>query len=263
MVKFCSNCGAQNPDDAYFCLRCGFRFSQNIKNNTVFNEISGNLDENYKRITCQRCGNDVLVNPTDKIVVCNNCGSALINYKDTWQNAYNHFILDNLTSKAQASEIIKNFISQKYGNIPFDDSEIMFKYVPFWLLKFTHNYPGKTENNSIEFYVPIIGIGEFYPYQSPLYQFNLSKARVINSSDNAISFENGNLDYKDALRLAIYIDTGQKIKLNLSQRKNARSTVVSKPDVLYVPVWFLRLNNIGKQNYILLDGHNGKIFSKY
>jgi len=263
MVKLCSNCGAQNPDNAYFCLRCGFRFYQNIENNPVSYEISSNLDENYKRITCQKCGKDIPVNPTDKIIMCKNCLSALINVKGTWQNAYNLFILDNITSKALASEIIKNFILQKYGNIPFDYSGIMFKYAPFWLLKFTHNFLGKHEGNSFIFYVPIIGISEFYPYQSPLYQFNLSKARVINSSDNVTSFENGDLDYSDALRLAIHIDTGQTIKLKLSQGKNPQSTVVSKPDILYVPVWFFILNNIGKKDYILLDGHNGKIFSKY
>ncbi len=263
MVKFCPNCGAQNPDDAYFCLRCGFRFSQNIENNTASSEISNNLDEDYKRITCQKCGKDVLVNPTDKIVMCSNCGSALINIKGTWQNAYNHFILDNFTSKAQASEIIKNFILQKYGNIPFDDSGIMFKYAPFWLLKFTHNFPGKSDSNSVIFNIPIMGISEFYPYQSPLYQFNLSNARVINSSDNTTSFENGDLEYSDALRLAIHIDTGQTIKLKLPHGKYAPKIVVSKPDVIHIPVWFLSLNSVGRQDYILLDGHNGKIFSKY
>jgi len=31
MVKYCPMCGSQNPDNAMFCVGCGYRFSQVVQ----------------------------------------------------------------------------------------------------------------------------------------------------------------------------------------------------------------------------------------
>jgi Predicted membrane protein len=69
MTKYCPKCGAQNPDDAVYCIKCGYRFTE---------ETVQNRSEQAAPSTAPGTAYQPAAQPvTSQVQYCQECGSPV------------------------------------------------------------------------------------------------------------------------------------------------------------------------------------------
>jgi len=69
MTKYCPKCGAQNPDDAVYCIKCGYRFTE---------ETVEHRSEQAAPSTAPGTANQPAAQPvTSQVQYCQECGSPV------------------------------------------------------------------------------------------------------------------------------------------------------------------------------------------
>lgn len=78
---FCVNCGAQLPNGAAFCSKCGTKLNTQIPQQNNLMQSPGSVIQ----YTCGSCGTNLFINSSSEYIACGKCGAQLKNptYKAT------------------------------------------------------------------------------------------------------------------------------------------------------------------------------------
>ena len=101
-MKYCSNCGEQNSDDARFCTKCGFEMSTPSSTPYVNTTSSENIFQNSKQMPTTYLWQSILVT----ILCCLPLGIPAIVYASKVDNL---FLRGDIVGAERASRTARSF----------------------------------------------------------------------------------------------------------------------------------------------------------
>ena len=137
---FCPKCGAQLPDDAGFCLKCGFKVSM----------VSGQQAEpatpkqvlaptGATSLKCPSCGAPIAPKFGEMLITCEYCGSSVSLGNEGWKSINKHTMLPLvITSQDDALKAVHDLMDRGFLHRHLQESstleEVNLALVPYWLL---------------------------------------------------------------------------------------------------------------------------------
>jgi hypothetical protein len=137
---FCPKCGAQLPDEAGFCYKCGFKVSM----------VSGQQQAQPKAqeviaptgatsLKCPSCGAPISPKFGEMLVTCEYCGSSVSLGNEGWKSINKHTMLPvKISSQDQAMKEIHDLMDRGFLHRHLQESstleEVNLALVPYWLM---------------------------------------------------------------------------------------------------------------------------------
>ncbi|MHB1439161.1 MAG: zinc-ribbon domain-containing protein [Cuniculiplasma sp.] len=145
---FCTKCGAQLPDDAVFCSKCGNKVGNASSNaqNRVGNGSTPNgsartvvAASGVTELKCPGCGAPIKPVQGEAVITCEYCGTSVTLGNTGWTNVSRHTML-NLT--VQDTDLLRQIIKKHLDKgilerHTFEESkeeELTLTYVPYWIV---------------------------------------------------------------------------------------------------------------------------------
>ena len=141
MTLFCPKCGAQLPDDAGFCLKCGFKVSmvsgQQQAQPTSKQEVLA--PTGATSLKCPSCGAPIQPKFGEMLVTCEYCGSSVSLGNDGWKSINKHTMLPiKISTQDQVMKEIHDLMDKGFLHRHLQESsnleEVNLALVPYWLM---------------------------------------------------------------------------------------------------------------------------------
>ncbi len=139
-MLFCPKCGAQLPDDAGFCLKCGFKVSiisgQQQPQASPQQVIAPTGATSLK---CPSCGAPISPKFGEMLITCEYCGSSVSLGNDGWKSINKHTMLPvKIASKDDVMKEIHGLMDKGFLHRHLQESsaleEVSLALVPYWLI---------------------------------------------------------------------------------------------------------------------------------
>ena len=140
---YCMKCGAQLPDDAVFCSRCGASQS----NQTRIAQQSGSLSNSVQvlapstatSLKCPSCGAPIAPKFGEMIITCEYCGSSVTLGSSGWANIQKQTMLPlRIQSTDDISARVRSMMDTGLLHRHLQESsnleEMNLSVVPYWLV---------------------------------------------------------------------------------------------------------------------------------
>jgi DNA-directed RNA polymerase subunit RPC12/RpoP len=146
---YCLKCGAQLPDDAAFCYRCGTKVSpaasQPQQPTAAGKTDAGSdartvlADAGVTELKCPGCGAPIKPQFGEMVVTCEYCGSSVSLGSGGWRGVEKHTMLPlKLATKEQAFEYIRSIMDRgllrKHLEEDSVNEEMALSVVPYWIV---------------------------------------------------------------------------------------------------------------------------------
>ena len=136
---FCPKCGAQLPDDAGFCLKCGFKVSM----------VSGQQQSppaqqvlaptGATTLKCPSCGAPISPKFGEMLITCEYCGSSVSLGNEGWKSINKHTMLP--VKMSQQDDVLKEIhglmdrgLLHRHLQESSKLEELNLALVPYWLI---------------------------------------------------------------------------------------------------------------------------------
>ncbi len=139
-MLFCPKCGAQLPDDAGFCLKCGFKVSM----------VSGQQQPQASpqqviaptgatSLKCPSCGAPISPKFGEMLITCEYCGSSVSLGNEGWKSINKHTMLPvKIASQDDVMKEIHGLMDKGFLHRHLQESstleEVNLALVPYWLI---------------------------------------------------------------------------------------------------------------------------------
>jgi len=136
----CQNCGAQLPDDAAFCAKCGKSTSLNAPKPAAAASTGPVLaPSGVASLKCPSCGAPIAPKFGEMVITCEYCGSGVTLGSQGWTNIQKQTMLTlKVATVDQVNAIIKPIVDKGLLNRHrLEDSkeeEMSLTYVPYWIV---------------------------------------------------------------------------------------------------------------------------------
>jgi len=139
-VLFCPKCGAQLPDDAGFCYKCGFKVSmvsgQEAQATTASQVIARAGATSLK---CPNCGAPISPKFGEMLITCEYCGSSVSLGNGGWKSISKHTMLPaKITSQDQVVKEMHDLMDRGFLHRHLQETstleEVNLAMVPYWLI---------------------------------------------------------------------------------------------------------------------------------
>jgi hypothetical protein len=139
-MMFCPKCGAQLPDDAGFCFKCGARVglvSGQAQAPTQTQAVIAS--SGATTLKCPNCGAPIQPKFGEMLVTCEYCGSSVSLGNDGWKSINKHTMLPvKLSDQDQVTKIIHDQMDKGLLHRHLQESstleEMNMAMVPYWLV---------------------------------------------------------------------------------------------------------------------------------
>jgi hypothetical protein len=137
---YCPKCGAQLPDDAGFCLKCGARVGlvsgQQAQVQSTEQVIAPSGAASLK---CPSCGAPISPKFGEMMITCEYCGSSVSLGNEGWKSINKHTMLPvKLAQQDQVTKIIHDLMDRGLLHRHLQESstleEMNLALVPYWLI---------------------------------------------------------------------------------------------------------------------------------
>ncbi len=137
---FCPKCGAQLPDDAGFCYKCGAKVSlvsgQQAATQPAEQVIA---PSSATQLKCPSCGAPITPKFGEMIITCDYCGSSVTLGNDGWKSINKHTMLPlMLAQQDEVVKVIHDMLDRGLLHRHLQESstleEINLAMVPYWLV---------------------------------------------------------------------------------------------------------------------------------
>src|SRR5437763_14450201 len=140
---YCMKCGAQLPDDAVFCSRCG----ANQSNQTRIAQQSGSLSNSVQvlapstatSVECPSCGAPIAPKFGEMIITCEYCGSSVTLGSSGWANIQKQTMLplriqgtDDISARVRS--MMDTGLLHRHLQESSTLEEMNLSVVPYWLV---------------------------------------------------------------------------------------------------------------------------------
>ncbi len=138
---FCPKCGAQLPDDAGFCLRCGFKVSMVSGQQQAPAAASQPVvaPTGATSLKCPSCGAPISPKFGEMLITCEYCGSSVSLGNAGWKSINKHTMLPlTVSDKDAVLKVIHDLMDRGFLHRHLQETstleEVNLALVPYWLI---------------------------------------------------------------------------------------------------------------------------------
>jgi hypothetical protein len=142
---FCKKCGAQLPDDAQFCSKCGTPVggagggSTGTVTAPTASASPTLAPAGSQELKCPSCGAPIHPTFGEMVITCDYCGSSVTLGGAGWKEINKHTMLPlRVPDRDAALKVVREYLDQGFLHRHFfEDSKLVdarLSYVPFWVL---------------------------------------------------------------------------------------------------------------------------------
>lgn len=156
IIMDCPNCGAQLPDEAAFCYKCGAKVGgrpgegqgpvgSNVQQPDVMSTASPKMTAQIIAPTgatsmkCPNCGAPISPKFGEMVITCEYCGSGVVLGNQGWTNIQKHTVLAlKIATVDQVNGIITPLMDKgllhRHLHEDSTQEEMNLSYVPYWIV---------------------------------------------------------------------------------------------------------------------------------
>lgn len=139
MTVYCNSCGAQNPDGARFCFKCGKAVEGAPSSSATPPPPSGSGAAPPKNLVCRSCGAPLQPMSGETIVTCEYCGSSVALSGDGWKAIQTHtMLMPKVFDQKEALDVCRHWMDQGLlHHHDFEESRLVdgkLSMVPYWIV---------------------------------------------------------------------------------------------------------------------------------
>lgn len=138
---FCPKCGAQLPDDATFCLKCGAKVGLLTGQGQAKPQQASEVlaPQGATTMKCPNCGAPINPKFGEMFITCEYCGSSVSLGNDGWKSINKHTMLQvKFTQQDQVQKILHDMMDKGLLHRHMQESstleEMNLALVPYWLI---------------------------------------------------------------------------------------------------------------------------------
>ncbi len=137
---YCHNCGAQLPDDAAFCTKCGTSTGLNAaKPATTVSTGPVIAPSGVSSLKCPSCGAPIAPKFGEMVITCEYCGTAVTLGSQGWTNIQKQTMLPlKVATVDQLNSIIIPMMDKgllhRHLHEDSKQEEMSLTYVPYWIV---------------------------------------------------------------------------------------------------------------------------------
>lgn len=137
ITLYCPKCGAQLPDDAVFCIKCGTRISASPAPQAPSTPVIASLEA--KSLRCPHCGAPITPKFGEMVISCEYCGTAVILGSEGWRGIHKQTMLSlKLAEQDKVVAEIRSLMDRGLLHRHFYEGstleEINLSFVPYWIV---------------------------------------------------------------------------------------------------------------------------------
>ncbi|MEM3459453.1 MAG: zinc-ribbon domain-containing protein [Candidatus Bathyarchaeia archaeon] len=137
MTLYCPKCGAQLPDDAIFCIKCGTRISALPMPQAPSTPVIASLEA--KSLRCPHCGAPITPKFGEMVISCEYCGTAVILGSEGWRGIHKQTMLPlKLAEQDKVVAEIRSLMDRGLLHRHFYEGsrleEMSLSFVPYWIV---------------------------------------------------------------------------------------------------------------------------------
>jgi hypothetical protein len=134
---YCLKCGAQLPEDALFCFRCGAKTSAAAAEQSPSAEVIA--PANATQLKCPSCGAPISPKFGEMLITCEYCGSSVSLGNEGWKSIQKHTMLDlKLVQQDDVLHLIHDHMDRGLLHRHLQESSVLeemnLAVVPYWLI---------------------------------------------------------------------------------------------------------------------------------
>ena len=135
----CHNCGAQIPDDAAFCAKCGASTTLTTPKAAVASASPVVAPSGVASLKCPSCGAPIAPKFGEMVITCEYCGSAVTLGSQGWTNIQKQtMLLLKVATVEQVNAIITPMMDKgllhRHLHEDSMQEEMSLTYVPYWIV---------------------------------------------------------------------------------------------------------------------------------
>jgi len=141
---FCPNCGAQNPDGATFCMKCGNKLTAAQPSGQgavapAAPRVPILAPTGATSLKCPNCGAPINPKFGEMVITCEYCGSAVTLGSDGWSSVQKQTMLPlKFGDKDQMAQKIHDLMDKGFLHRHLQESSTLqdmnLSYVPYWII---------------------------------------------------------------------------------------------------------------------------------
>lgn len=136
---FCPKCGAQLPDDAGFCFKCGAKVGLVSSQQQAKPSQEVLAPTGATTLKCPSCGAPISPKFGEMMITCEYCGSSVSLGNEGWKSIDKHTMLPlKVVSQDDAMKVIHGLMDKGFLHRHLQESstleEVNLAMVPYWLL---------------------------------------------------------------------------------------------------------------------------------
>ena len=136
---YCHNCGAQIPDDAAFCVKCGASTGLNAPKPTSTSTAPVIAASGVSSLKCPSCGAPISPKFGEMVITCEYCGNAVTLGTDGWKNIQKQTMLNlKVATVDQVNSIITPLMDRgllhRHLHEDSKQEEMSLTFVPYWIV---------------------------------------------------------------------------------------------------------------------------------
>jgi double zinc ribbon protein len=138
-MLFCPKCGSQLPDDAGFCLKCGFKVSMVSPQQPASAPQQVLAPTGATSLKCPSCGAPISPKFGEMLISCEYCGSSVSLGNEGWKSINKHTMLPvKISSQDEVMKEIHDMMDKGFLHRHLQESstleEVNMAMVPYWLI---------------------------------------------------------------------------------------------------------------------------------
>ncbi len=136
---YCHNCGAQIPDDAAFCVKCGTSTGLNVSKPTSTSTSPVVAASGATSLKCPSCGAPISPKFGEMVITCEYCGNAVTLGNQGWTNIQKQTMLNlKVATVDQVNSIITPLMDRgllhRHLHEDSKQEDMSLTYVPYWIV---------------------------------------------------------------------------------------------------------------------------------
>lgn len=136
---YCHKCGAQLPDDAAFCVKCGTSTGLNAPKQTANQAAPIIAPTGVTSLKCPSCGAPITPKFGEMIISCEYCGAAVTLGMDGWKGIQKQTMLPlKFGDKDQTTKIIHSLMDRGLLHRHLQENstleEMNLSFIPYWII---------------------------------------------------------------------------------------------------------------------------------
>ncbi len=136
---FCKKCGAQLPDDAIYCMKCGTPVA--VVQQTQTQQLTTTIiaPSGVTSLKCPTCGAPISPKFGEMVITCEHCGTGVVLSTQGWTNMEKQTMLPlKVADSEQLNRLIKPMMDRGllHRHLMEDSTqeEMSLTYVPYWIV---------------------------------------------------------------------------------------------------------------------------------